>query len=232
MDKMVNIKTIVNSKTDLESRLQTAIFIIEQLNHNLKESKKEIDSLKEVMSSASDILLDYDDAYQCCLCDKWYDIHSGDFYFCENDECSFKSCNKYFHGVTCESEKIYCLDCIEEYGNMSQCNLCNKWCDTNKSKFYFCCNDECLYKSCDKCFNGIICEGTDVYCLDCVEECAHKCDNCGKWYDNYNYGFNFYKNDRSSFKYCDTCFNDIKCENGHVSHIDPIKNRYEIDIKD
>ena len=189
-----------NSKTDLESKLQAAIFMIRYLNNDLKESKKEMNSLKDVMDSASRVLSECDDTCYCGVCNKWYVINQNNFYFCNNDDCSFRSCDKCFNGIICETEQAYCLDCIE--GRTNKCNICEKYSDIYDKRFYFCCNDTCSFKSCEKCFNGIKCYGGLMFCLYCIEKYAEKCDSCGVWHD-YVYDYDNF------ITFCECC-NDSK----------------------
>ena len=217
----VNIKTIINSKTDSESRLHAAIFMVRTLNDKLLESKKETNLIREELNSASDMLSNY----ECCRCDKchnWFDLSDDDvdFCFCGSDECLYKSCKKCFDGITCEDGDKFCNNCI--WDEAHKCETCGKWfSDDYDTNLTFCHDYDCHYVSCNECFNGITCEDGDTFCKNCIEKNADKCQTCGIWisHDNdYDDIENLYFCDNydCSYKSCKKCFDGIICEEGET----------------
>ena len=176
----INIKTVVNSKTDLDSRLQAAVFMIRYLKNELNVSKRnstrKINFLQKALNSASNLLSENEYVDQCYNCNQWFNNENDEIKSCI--DCDNHLCNSCLHhGSVLYDGSLVCENCKSKH-KLTYCWTCEELYDNKDNHMMLChyCDDEICYK----CINTIKKLDNNICCRDCIEYC----DICGKTQDN------------------------------------------------
>ena len=121
------IKTVIKSKTSLDSRLQAAVFMIIDLRKKLDKTEERIDLLERCLESAENRMDKYS---RKCFCGMW-DYH-GNMKFC--GECENHCCidciieldveiNQNCVDCAFEYDTVICKDCFDEDDIYCSCHV-------------------------------------------------------------------------------------------------------------
>lgn len=136
----MNIKTVINDKTDTDSRLHASVMIIRLMEQERLKLKKELEYYKNFYVTCDDYLSKNHDCYVCQFCGICYDEDDINSTICGLNICA--DCNK-IDKICCENCNVACCVCKEinckkcEEMNISkgyQSNICYGCWKNNKTK--------------------------------------------------------------------------------------------------
>ena len=123
---MSDIKTVINSRTNLESRLRAAVFMVLDLKKKLNESEEKCNWLERCLVSAEEL---QDKDVYVCFCGLWGYYENMEYcglcreYCCENCVEKFEIKRNHQHFIGCEKgTAIFCKNCISNNENDILCS--------------------------------------------------------------------------------------------------------------
>lgn len=134
-EKRVLVRTVINDKSDVESRLQAAILMIHHMKERLDKVEDELKFMTFDFEQAKQELM-YLDKYSCSFCECYYD--KDDLFMCSDcdyqlcEECSDQAAEEmdikqiFYRCRLHSSDEIFCYKCAsDELKKSGKCVDCS-----------------------------------------------------------------------------------------------------------